>query len=115
MEKKAEMFAYRNLRLCTKDCLCLYVCPSGATDTENSIIDREKCIGCGKCAAACPSGAIHMVPYDYPPQQPKTKKPPGAEFMTVMRSTLSGMMVMPIQVPLPMISRMEDMSSMVRM
>ena len=47
MEKKAEMFAYRNLRLCTKDCLCLYVCPSGATDTENSIIDREKCIGCG--------------------------------------------------------------------
>ena len=72
MEKKAEMFAYRNLRLCTKDCLCLYVCPSGATDTENSIIDREKCIGCGKCAAACPSGAIHMVPYDYPPQQPKT-------------------------------------------
>ena len=35
--------------------------------------------------------------------------------MTVMRSTLSGMMVMPIQVPLPMISRMEDMSSMVRM
>ena len=41
-------------------------------------------------------------------RQPKTKKPPGAEFMTVMRSTLSGMMVMPIQVPLPMISRMED-------
>ena len=72
MEKKAEMFAYRNLRLCTKDCLCLYVCPTGATDTENSIIDHEKCIGCGKCAAACTSGAIHMVPYEYPPQQPKT-------------------------------------------
>ena len=48
-------------------------------------------------------------------RQPKTKKPPGAEFMTVMRSTLSGMMVMPSQVPLPMISRKEDMSSMVRM
>ena len=48
-------------------------------------------------------------------RQPNTKKPPGAEFMTVMRSTLSGMMVMPIHVPLPMISRMEDMSSIVRM
>ena len=26
--------AVRNLRLCTKDCICLYVCPTGATDTE---------------------------------------------------------------------------------
>ena len=41
----SEKYAVRNLRLCTKDCLCLYVCPSGATDTENSIIDAKKCIG----------------------------------------------------------------------
>ncbi len=64
--------AVRNLRLCTKDCLCLYVCPVGATDTENSVIDTGKCIGCGVCAAACPSSAISMVPEEYPPQQPKT-------------------------------------------
>ena len=54
--------AVRNLRLCTKDCLCLYVCPVGATDTENSVIDVEKCIGCGICAESCPSKAISMVP-----------------------------------------------------
>ena len=65
--------AVRNLRLCTKDCLCLYVCPVGATDTENSIIDVEKCLGCGVCARACPSGAISMVPAEYPPQQKKTE------------------------------------------
>ena len=65
--------AVRNLRLCTKDCLCLYVCPTGATDTENSIIDPEKCIGCGECAQACPSAAISLVPADYPEQQPKTE------------------------------------------
>ena len=64
--------AVRNLRLCTKDCLCLYVCPTGATDTENSIIDVDKCIGCGACADACPSGAISMVPAEYPAQQPKS-------------------------------------------
>ncbi len=64
--------AYRNLMLCTKDCLCLYVCPTGATDTENSIIDVEKCTGCGVCAESCPSKAISMLPVELPPQQPKT-------------------------------------------
>lgn len=70
----AEKYAVRNLRLCTKDCLCLYVCPTGATDTENSIIDPEKCIGCGACAETCPSAAISMVPKELPPQQPKEEK-----------------------------------------
>ncbi len=63
--------AVRNLRLCTKDCLCLYVCPTGAADTEDSIIDVNKCIGCGVCADACPGAAISMVPLEYPPQQKK--------------------------------------------
>lgn len=56
-----EKVAVRNLRLCTKDCLCLYVCPVGATDTENSIIDVNKCTGCGACAGACPSGAHRFL------------------------------------------------------
>lgn len=70
----ADKYAVRNLRLCTKDCLCLYVCPTGATDTEDSIIDVNKCIGCGACADACPSSAISMVPKQLPPQQPKEEK-----------------------------------------
>lgn len=43
----------------------------GATDTENSIIDVDKCTGCGVCAKACPSGAITMMPKELPPQQAK--------------------------------------------
>ena len=67
----SEKVAVRNVRLCEKDCLCLYVCPTGASDTENSVIDTEKCVGCGACAEACPSGAISLVPREYPPQQAK--------------------------------------------
>lgn len=73
-KNEKKMVAVRNIDLCSKDCLCLYVCPYGATDTENSIIDIDKCTGCGMCANACPSKAISMVPVEYPAQQKKKKE-----------------------------------------
>lgn len=66
------MHAVRNIKLCTKDCLCLYVCPTGATDTEDGQIDNEKCLsGCRACVDACPSHAISLIPDEYP--EPKEK------------------------------------------
>lgn len=80
LDSTPTRLAVRNLRLCTKDCLCLYVCPTGASDTENSIIDPDTCLGCGACADACPSKAISMVPLAYPPQQPKAASVIDASF-----------------------------------
>jgi len=69
------MHAVRNTALCTKDCLCLYVCPTGATDTETGQIDQLKCLnGCRLCVDACPSHAISLIPENYPPQQKKSNK-----------------------------------------
>lgn len=68
------MHAIRNISLCTKDCLCLYVCPTGATDTETGQIDALKCLdGCRVCVDACPSHAISLVPEEFPAQQKKTE------------------------------------------
>ena len=69
-----RMVASRNLRICTKDCMCLYVCPTGATDTETGQIDFARCVGCGDCAKSCPNSAISMIPLAYPHQQPKDDK-----------------------------------------
>jgi len=66
------MHAVRNVKLCTKDCLCLFVCPTGATDTETGQIDAEKCLdGCRACVDACPSHAITLVPEEFPAPQQK--------------------------------------------
>ena len=68
------MKAYRDISKCTKDCLCLFVCPTGAANTETGQIDMDKCIGCGACAMACPSRAITMIPDEYPIQKEKNKE-----------------------------------------
>lgn len=75
------MHAARNISLCTKDCVCLFICPTGATDTENGQIDFSKCLdGCRLCVDACPSHALYLVPSVYPTPQPKTEEVVAKQF-----------------------------------
>ncbi len=69
------MHAARNIALCTKDCVCLFVCPTGATDTENGQIDFDKCLdGCRLCVDSCPSHAIYLSYENYPKPQDKSEE-----------------------------------------
>ena len=68
------MHAARNIALCTKDCLCLFICPTGATDTENGQIDFARCLdGCRLCVDACPSHALYLVHDTYPEKPAKAE------------------------------------------
>ena len=77
------MYARRNLSLCTKDCLCLFVCPTGATDTASGQIDSKRCLdGCRLCVDACPSHAIHLVLDNY--AEPALKNPDLASLLLIL-------------------------------
>ncbi|NLY70706.1 MAG: RnfABCDGE type electron transport complex subunit B [Clostridiales bacterium] len=65
---QASKLFYRGRGKCEMACLgfgdCVAVCDYDAIKIENAIavIDREKCIGCGLCAKACPNNLIEIVP-----------------------------------------------------
>ena len=45
---------------------CVAVCDFDAIHIENGIamVDKEKCVACGKCVATCPKNLIELVPYE---------------------------------------------------
>ncbi len=50
---------------CTGYGTCVKECQFDAIHVENgvAVVDKEKCVACGKCVAACPKGLIQLVPY----------------------------------------------------
>ena len=70
--------------VCKYGCLgygnCVKACKYGAISVVDGVaqVDREKCVGCMACAAACPRKLITSVYYDNPVMIPCNSKAKGA-------------------------------------
>jgi Na+-translocating ferredoxin:NAD+ oxidoreductase RNF subunit RnfB len=57
---------------CDHGCLgfgtCTKACPFGAISVQNgvAVVDRDKCMACGKCIAVCPKHLIEILPASAP-------------------------------------------------
>lgn len=66
----AMRFGNKGPKMCQFSCVgmgnCVRACQFGAMHIENGVaeVDREKCVGCMKCAAACPKKIVQKVPYE---------------------------------------------------
>lgn len=56
-------------KACTYGCMgygsCVKACAFGAIHVVDgvAVVDKEKCVACGKCVSACPNRLIELVPY----------------------------------------------------
>ncbi|MDD5447559.1 MAG: glycyl-radical enzyme activating protein [Actinomycetota bacterium] len=69
LKKKQEIMWFETR--CIAALECVRVCAQDALRLEPSgmLIDRGRCDGCGKCAEACPTGAIELVGRYYLPEE----------------------------------------------
>lgn len=68
--KRAAAIPGRGDKACSFGCMgfgsCVETCQFDAIHVKQGIavVDKEKCVACGKCIEECPNGLIELVPYD---------------------------------------------------
>ena len=70
--KKLSLVPGRGEKECVYGCMgygsCVRVCAFDAIHVKDgvAVVDREKCVACGRCVAECPNHLIELVPYRAP-------------------------------------------------
>lgn len=67
--RQASVVPGQGEKACTYGCMgygsCVNACDFDAIHIVDgvAVVDKEKCVACGKCTAACPNSLIELVPY----------------------------------------------------
>lgn len=83
-------------KACLYGCLgygsCTLVCDFDAIHIENgvAIVDKDKCVACGKCVSECPKKLIEIVPYDNNVRVACSSKDKGKDVKEVCKSGCIG-------------------------
>ena len=68
--QKASVIPGSGDKACAYGCMgygsCVKACQFDAIHVVDgvAVVDKEKCVACGKCVATCPKGLIQIVPYN---------------------------------------------------
>lgn len=68
--KMAAAIPGKSDKACSYGCMgfgsCVAACQFDAIHIEHGIavVDKEKCVACGKCVSECPNHLIELIPYD---------------------------------------------------
>lgn len=94
--RRAVMVPGRGDKACSYGCLglgsCVAACQFDALSIKDGIavVDREKCVACGKCVQTCPNNVISLVPYDAPYVVQCNSKDKGKDVMSVCKAGCIG-------------------------
>lgn len=87
--KRAAAIPGRGDKACSFGCMgfgsCVAACKFDAIHVEHgvAIVDKEKCVACGKCAEECSNGLIELIPYDAKWSVACSNKDKGPKVMSV--------------------------------
>ncbi|MCI5641179.1 MAG: RnfABCDGE type electron transport complex subunit B [Lachnospiraceae bacterium] len=87
--KRAAAIPGKGDKACAYGCMgfgsCVAACNFDAIHVEHgvAVVDKEKCVACGKCAEECPNGLIELIPYDATKVVSCSNKDKGPKVMSV--------------------------------
>lgn len=87
--KRAAAIPGRGDKACAYGCMgfgsCVAACQFDAIHVVNgvAVVDKEKCVACGKCMQECPNNLIEMVPYEATKVVSCSNKDKGPKVMAV--------------------------------
>ena len=97
--RKAVMVPGAGDKLCSYGCMgfgsCVDACQFDAIHVVDgvAVVDKEKCVACGKCVSTCPKALIELIPYKAPQAVACSSKDKGKDVRVACKTGCIGCMI----------------------